>query len=102
MTVPAAIRELEKIEMIRGLDREYRLDHAITATQKTILGAFNMDSRYIKDRVARLSERIRIADEGAAVTELTYHAATDLAGLQSNRADTLMNEGGRIRWQAEI
>ncbi len=69
MTVPAAIRELEKIEMIRGLDRKYRLDHAITATQKTILGAFNMDSRYIKDRVARLSERIRIADEGAAVTE---------------------------------
>lgn len=63
MTVPAAIRELEKIEMIRGLDRKYRLDHAITATQKTILGAFNMDSRYIKDRVARLSERIRIADE---------------------------------------
>ena len=69
MTVPAAIRELEKIEMIRGLDRKYRLDHAITATQKTILSAFNMDSRYIKDRVARLSERIRIADEGAAVTE---------------------------------
>ena len=69
MTVPAAIRELEKIEMIRGLDRKYRLDHAITATQKTILGSFNMDSRYIKDRVARLSERIRIADEGATVTE---------------------------------
>ena len=63
MTVPAAIRELEKIEMIRGMDRKYRLDHAITATQKIILGAFNMDSRYIKDRVARLSERIRIADE---------------------------------------
>ena len=69
MTVPAAIRELEKIEMIRGLDRKYRLDHSITATQKTILGSFNMYSRYIKDRVARLSERIRIADEGATVTE---------------------------------
>lgn len=63
MTVPAAIRELEKIEMIRGLDRNYRLDHAVTATQKTILGAFGIDMRYIKDRVARISERLKIADE---------------------------------------
>ena len=63
MTVPAAIRELEKIEMIRGLDRNYRLDHALTATQKTILGAFGIDARYIKDRTARISERIKIADE---------------------------------------
>ena len=36
MTVPAALRELEKIEMIRGRDRIYRLDHAVTKTQKTI------------------------------------------------------------------
>lgn len=63
MTVPAAIRELEKIEMIRGLDRNYRLDHAVTATQKTILAAFGIDMRYIKDRVARISERLRIADD---------------------------------------
>ncbi len=32
MTVPAAIRELEKKEMVRGLDGVYRFDHAITAT----------------------------------------------------------------------
>ena len=36
MTVPAAIRELEKIEMLRGTDRVYRLDHAVTKTQRTI------------------------------------------------------------------
>jgi transposase len=30
MTVPAAIKELEKIEMIRQLDNKYRLDHAVT------------------------------------------------------------------------
>ena len=35
MNVPAAIRELEKIEMIRQADGDYRLDHAVTATQKT-------------------------------------------------------------------
>jgi len=48
MTVPAAIKELEKIEMIRQLDGKYRLDHAVTATQKTILRAFGMDAKMIK------------------------------------------------------
>jgi len=48
MTVPAAIKELEKIEMIRQLDGKYRLDHAVTATQKAILKAFAMDVRTIK------------------------------------------------------
>ena len=36
MTVPAAIRELEKIELIRQSDRGYRMDYAVTATQKEI------------------------------------------------------------------
>ena len=49
--------------MIRGMDRIYRLDHAITATQKTILGAFGINVPYIKDRVNRISEQLRIADE---------------------------------------
>ena len=43
MTVPAALRELEKIELIRQPGGYYKLDHAITATQKTILGAFGLD-----------------------------------------------------------
>ena len=38
----AAIRELEKIEMLKGADNEYSLDYAVTATQKTILNAFGM------------------------------------------------------------
>ena len=59
MTVPAAISELEKIEMIRGMDRIYRLDRAITATQKTILGAFGINVLFIKDRVKRISEQLR-------------------------------------------
>ena len=56
MTVPAAIRELEKIELVRGLDGRYRMDHAVTATQKTILGAFRMDARSVKNRANELSE----------------------------------------------
>lgn len=47
MNVPATIKELEKIEMIRQTDGEYRLDHAVTATQKTILKAFKMDASYV-------------------------------------------------------
>ena len=48
MTVPAALRELEKIEMVRLTDNSYYQDHAITKTQKTILNAFKMDSQSIK------------------------------------------------------
>ena len=63
MTVPAAVRELEKIEMIRGHDQIYRLDHAVTKTQKTILNAFGMDAAYVKQRSQRISEQLKIADE---------------------------------------
>ena len=55
MTVPAAIKELEKIEMVRQLDNVYRLDHAVTATQKNILKAFGMDAAYIKYKSAEIS-----------------------------------------------
>ena len=47
LTVPAAIRELEKIEMTRQLDKVYRLDHAVTKTQKVILSAFGMDWNHL-------------------------------------------------------
>ena len=49
MTVPAAIRELEKIEMVKRNDGSYRLDHAISRRQKTILSSFGMDVASIKD-----------------------------------------------------
>ena len=60
MTVPAALRELEKIEMIRGRDRIYRLDHAVTKTQKTILNAFGIDAAYVKKQAERISEQLKI------------------------------------------
>ena len=56
MNVPAAIRELEKIEMIRQADGVYRLDHAVTATQKTILKAFGIDANYIKRKTKEISD----------------------------------------------
>ena len=34
MTVPAALRELEKIEMVRRNNGQYRLDHAVSKEAK--------------------------------------------------------------------
>lgn len=59
MTVPAALRELEKIEMIRGCDGIYRLDHAVTATQKEILRAFGLNEEFVKIQANELSETLR-------------------------------------------
>lgn len=58
MTVPAAIRELEKIEMVRQLGNRYRMDHAATKTQKRILKAFGIDAIYIKATTQKLSDRL--------------------------------------------
>ena len=59
MTVPAALRELEKIEMVRQLDNVYRLDHAVTATQKTILKAFGLNAENVKYSASAISEELR-------------------------------------------
>lgn len=54
MTVPAALRELEKIEMVRRTEGHYRLDHAITKRQKIILSSFGMDENQIRDIAGRI------------------------------------------------
>ena len=57
MTVPAAIRELEKIEMVRRNDGMYKLDHAVTKTQRTILSSFGLDEKNISkssDEISKL------------------------------------------------
>jgi transposase len=58
MTVPAAIKELEKIEMVRLPDHRYRLDHAVTAVQKVILKAFGMDAEYIKEKANEIGSKL--------------------------------------------
>ena len=55
MTVPAAIKELEKIEMLKGADNEYSLDYAVTATQKAILNAFDMTSDNVHRQAGAIS-----------------------------------------------
>ena len=68
VTQPAisnAIRELEKIELIRQSDREYRMDYAVTATQKEILKAFNMTAANIRTQASVMNEDLmKIEKEG--------------------------------------
>ena len=58
MTVPAALKELDKIEIIRQMDGVYRLDHAITATQKDILQAFNLTASTVKKEAGMLAKKL--------------------------------------------
>lgn len=59
MTVPAALKELEKIVMLRQLDGEYRLDHAVTATQKTILDAFGLGEANIRSQAKEIGKILK-------------------------------------------
>lgn len=59
MPVPAAMKELEKIVMIRQLDGVYRLDHAVTATQKTILDAFGLDDSYVRCQAKEIEKALK-------------------------------------------
>lgn len=73
MTVPAAIKELEKIEMVRRSGNLYRLDHAVTKTQLSILNAFGIG----KDDV--LAEAATIA---AALEKTTNEKGEDDAARE--------------------
>ena len=59
LNVESTIKELEKIEMIKGNDNIYRLDHALSKTQKTILKAFNIDQAYILNKANVISKELK-------------------------------------------
>lgn len=59
LTVPAAIGELEKIEMICRTDNIYRLSQAITANKKNILEAFDINDDYIKEEAMIIQNELR-------------------------------------------
>ncbi len=59
LTVPAAIRELEKIEMTRQLDKIYRMDHAVTKTREEILSAFGIEAGHVKYKINCISEQLK-------------------------------------------
>ena len=59
MTVPAAVRELEKIEIVRQTDGEYYRDYAVTATQKSILKAFDLAEPNVRKQAAGINEDLK-------------------------------------------
>ena len=56
LTVPKAIRELEKIEMVRRNNGQYRLDHAVTKKQKVILSSFGLAENDIRKAAAEIGQ----------------------------------------------
>ncbi len=56
MTVPAALRELEKIELVRRSNGRYRLDHAVTKKQKILLSAFGMSDEDIRAAAVEIGD----------------------------------------------
>ena len=64
LTVPAAIRELEKIEMIRQPTNIYILDRAVTKTQKKILTACGINTNDYKDDIKELSHTLMKMNDG--------------------------------------
>ena len=59
MTVPAAIRELEKIKIVRYIDHEYPMDYAVTATRKSILKAFDLAETNVYKQAAGINEDLK-------------------------------------------
>ena len=55
-----SLRELDKIEMIRQIDGLYRLDHAVTVTQKDILQAFNMTAATVKKEAGIIAKGLKM------------------------------------------
>jgi transposase len=69
MTVPTALKELDKIELARQFDGIYRLDHAVTATQKDILKAFGLDVEYVRDKASALGKKLALVTENVTTKE---------------------------------
>ena len=67
MTVPGAIRELEKIEMTKRNGAQYILDYALTKTQKVILQSFGMSAEDAVSRVAEIARKL--AESQNEITE---------------------------------
>lgn len=62
LTVPAAVKELEKIEMIRMNDGKYHMAQAVTKVEKEILSAFDLTDKDIKKKAEELALRIQDID----------------------------------------
>ena len=60
LTVPAAVKELDKIEMVRMRSGRYILDHAVTKTQRVILESFGLNEENIREAARAVDEALSI------------------------------------------
>ena len=58
MTVPGAIRELDKIEMTRRNGGRYLLDHALTKNQKMIFQSFGLSAEMVFEEAKMLTQKL--------------------------------------------
>lgn len=80
MNVCAAIKELEKIEMLRQNDEAYRLDYAVTATQKAILKAFKMDASRIQYETSKIRDYLKEVEASGKTKENDHNDSPDREG----------------------
>ena len=59
LTVAKAVRELEKIEMVRRNNGLYRLDHAITKKQKVILSSFGLSDEDVRKIASEIADLLK-------------------------------------------
>jgi len=81
MIVPAALRELEKIEMVRRSNGRYRLDHAVTKTQKTILHAFGLDESYVQHQATEIG---KLLDNSSSMLNIPHKNGGDEDGTEQD------------------
>lgn len=62
LTVPAAIKELEKFEISR-CNGQYQIDHAITRTQEVIFNSFGLKKDMVEKRATEISTTIKKLDK---------------------------------------
>ena len=70
MTVPGAIRELDKMEMTRRNGERYLLDHALTKTQKMIFQSFGLSTEKVFEEVKALTEKLAVAKDEKIVEKV--------------------------------
>ena len=63
MTVPGAIRELDKMEITRRNGERYLLDHALTKNQKMIFQSFGLSVENVFEEVKALTEKLATAKD---------------------------------------
>lgn len=87
MTVPAAVKELEKIELVRVNSGRYQLDHAVTRNQEQILRAFGLTKDHVMKRAAEIAELIAASGDAPVNDESNDEDDNELYGMEDCSAE---------------